>query len=76
MIVDAGFRSVACDQSTPIVSFVPRLQQSVGVSLPQVHVADGVRPADLEDSSQRVVGKGLYFLDGGVSCPPGLCSMQ
>ena len=45
-------------------------------SLPQVNVADGVWPADLEDSSQTVVDKGLYFLESDDSCPPCLCSIQ
>ena len=39
-------------------------------SRPQVNVADGVWPDNLEDSSQTVIDKGLYFLDSGDSCPP------
>ena len=64
-----------CDNQPPsspdLISSIPLV-----CFLPQVTVTGGVLPANLEDYSQIVIDKGLYFLGAGVSCPPCHCSIQ
>lgn len=43
---------------------------------PKVFIADGVRPADLENLFMTAIDEGLDFPDGHLDCPLGFSSIQ